>query len=627
MASVNTCSEDYMEYYLFPTFSETLSMAYVASVCDDYLTHAATQVTNFIWHQDPFNLAVHLTASDCSCELNASSSDKNRNQQEQFLPHFYGCTVFGDNIEDEWFIVWILRELTVRYNGLVVRVVDNDGEFLMIETADKLPKWINAESDRNRVYMYGGNVHVIPATCSPKDSTTNAINVFTAVNIIWELPTLSVCDRPVQEVINNRLADFPDKAKKSLHSTQVYLPAHIVAILNTYPGLISTAVRAFYLRDTLDLKACRAMKYFPPESCVKTVITLPRCQYSQLVGQNYKPDHRTGWKIYKATSKDYNAHDIGIKVACGFEIMASRNAPITKPSTDSNLVAEVRWERYVLSLKNKGYFRNELEGSKLYKELISQARKFYEESMLDSSVKSCMNIHQIMKKVNYDMEELKRKEKSLPESDSDDWLNVSPNELENLLKEKCHIQDNAITEESLSENLSKFLSKVSSYKGVETGGESHDAGDDNTGINFDPESFTQAMSKILELAIPDCGFGDESDNSLDYSDEDADGLEDLEVPKDANEIMEYMKQMDNELQSSTMAKSFVKSTAKEECSKLEDDSFDDAEDFQPVNVDMNVVGNLLASYQAQHGLPGPTSSLLASLPQTKGNTKRKETTL
>ena len=32
-----------------------------------------------------------------------------------------------------------------------VRVNDNDGEFLMIEAADSLPKWVSPESVENRV--------------------------------------------------------------------------------------------------------------------------------------------------------------------------------------------------------------------------------------------------------------------------------------------------------------------------------------------------------------------------------------------------------------------------------------------------------------------------------------------
>ena len=53
-----------------------------------------------IWHKDPF----HLTVS-----------------REGGLPEFCGRTTYGDNIEDEWFIVFILFELTRRFPDLVIQ--------------------------------------------------------------------------------------------------------------------------------------------------------------------------------------------------------------------------------------------------------------------------------------------------------------------------------------------------------------------------------------------------------------------------------------------------------------------------------------------------------------------------
>ena len=41
------------------------------------------------------------------------------------------------------------------------------------------------------------------------------------------------------------------------------------------------------------------------------------------------------------------------------------------------------------------------------------------------------------------------------------------------------------------------------------------------------------------------------------------------------------------------------------------DDIDD--DFKPVNVDLNVVQNLLESYNAQQGLAGPASNILGSM--------------
>ena len=39
--------------------------------------------------------------------------------------------------------------------GMFCSVEDNDGQFLLIEAADHLPKWLNPESSENRVCPCG----------------------------------------------------------------------------------------------------------------------------------------------------------------------------------------------------------------------------------------------------------------------------------------------------------------------------------------------------------------------------------------------------------------------------------------------------------------------------------------
>lgn len=65
--------------------------------------------------------------------------------------HLRGLTNYGDSVEDEWLIVYILRELTKQFPDLWVKVVDTDGEFLLIEAANALPRWLNPEIADNRV--------------------------------------------------------------------------------------------------------------------------------------------------------------------------------------------------------------------------------------------------------------------------------------------------------------------------------------------------------------------------------------------------------------------------------------------------------------------------------------------
>lgn len=90
----------------------------------------------------------------------------------QELPHLWGRTRFGDSVDDEWFIVWLLFQLSRHDSDLAARygvlsqltislaayvlicncsVTDNDGQFLLIEAALVIPRWIKPETTKNRV--------------------------------------------------------------------------------------------------------------------------------------------------------------------------------------------------------------------------------------------------------------------------------------------------------------------------------------------------------------------------------------------------------------------------------------------------------------------------------------------
>jgi hypothetical protein len=70
------------------------------------------------------------------------------------LPHLEGITNFGDNIDDEWLVVYLLYRLTGFDPNLVIKVDDSDGEFLLIEAANHLPKWCEPSNSENRVFIY-----------------------------------------------------------------------------------------------------------------------------------------------------------------------------------------------------------------------------------------------------------------------------------------------------------------------------------------------------------------------------------------------------------------------------------------------------------------------------------------
>lgn len=73
-------------------------------------------------------------------------------------PHLYGLTFYGENIQDEWYIVEIINHLTKIYPHVIGRTFDADGEFLLIEAAEVLPGWANpdtcAQRVRNKLFFF-----------------------------------------------------------------------------------------------------------------------------------------------------------------------------------------------------------------------------------------------------------------------------------------------------------------------------------------------------------------------------------------------------------------------------------------------------------------------------------------
>lgn len=87
---------------------------------------------------------------------------------------------------------------------------------------------------------------------------------------------------------------YPEKIQASFHQAHCYLPAGIVAVLRQRPSLVAAAVQAFYLRDPVDLRACRSFKTFRPEERVMTVVSDPSnaachlnrfCSWQKFCGQ------------------------------------------------------------------------------------------------------------------------------------------------------------------------------------------------------------------------------------------------------------------------------------------------------------------------------------------------------
>lgn len=103
----------------------------------------------YIWQRDNFKLNF---AQEKGMSLGYSRRSGARiNAVTPGLQFLRGRTNYGDSIEDEWLIVYILHQLSREHPDVWIRAVDRDGQFLLIEAANQLPTWLNPEVAKFRV--------------------------------------------------------------------------------------------------------------------------------------------------------------------------------------------------------------------------------------------------------------------------------------------------------------------------------------------------------------------------------------------------------------------------------------------------------------------------------------------
>lgn len=614
--------EDTVEYRLFLISDELRDPEKHREILQNYIEKIMTQfapmLVPYIWQNQPFNL-------------------KYKPGKGGVPAHMFGMTKFGDNIEDEWFIVYIVKQITKEFPELVARIEDNDGEFLLIEAADFLPKWLDPDNSANRVFFHHGELCIIPAPKHPGEISwlpTAPPTMLQALNIISTHPEKILASESIRAAVNKRIKGYPEKIKASLHQAHCFLPAGIVAVLKQRPRLVAAGVQAFYLRDPIDLRACRIFKTFLPETRVMTSVTFTKCLYAQLVQQRFVPDRRSGYKLPPPSHPQYRAHELGMKLAHGFEILCSKCSPHFSDSKKSLVTTSPLWAGFLESLKKNDYFKGLIEGSAQYQERLEMAKNYFQLSINQPesslAVSPGEEILTLLHTVSYDMEELKKEAANLPPEDDDQWLDLSPDQLDQLLQEaagkkepepvsKGREENYDLTQ--VSESMKAFISKVSSHKGAELPREPSEAP-----ITFDADLFLNYFDKILgsKPHESDSDDPDEEDSECLDSDDDLE-IETQEPGEEASvkgtldDLKSYMAQMDQELAHTSIGKSFTTQKQMEPLSRTTSNNSDEEDSgaggsvMTPVDVDLNLVSNILESYSSQAGLAGPASNLLQSM--------------
>ncbi|KAL1959796.1 hypothetical protein VTO42DRAFT_941 [Malbranchea cinnamomea] len=535
---------------------------------------------DYIWQRDSFKL--ELTKEDGFYLLR-------------------GRTEYGDSIEDEWVIVYLLRELTVKYPNLWVKVTDSDGEFLLVEAAGTLPAWLEPNIADNRVWIHKGLLRIIKPESlrQSKRKITEKLTFRDARKIILTDEKRLMHSQSIEDEAFYRLRNYPQQISDNLHSALVTIPRKIAYLLHRKPSYVSPAVEAFYLRDPISLRPLRSKDTskltFLPDDLVTVSVKFTKVGYAQLKSQDFDPPALWKEKLPRERpSKAYDRAETGMKLACGFEMLLSDTQHQDKPA--------VREMKLVLEDIATG------------DEILPTDEEIEE---------------------NYSKRD-----------DDESWLNISFEDLEGELKGRRQhekgVKIGDFGDKSAQENLQRIVAQFEAFLNDNTAAldgdeliNEFDSEDDDLGASelssdgedrdasFDDEEFSKMMKEMMGMpSSSDAASSSKVKTGQVHDIKSSDTEED----DDSEKIEEISRQIEAELKEAgildeirgsgkvpkakgRMIKGKGKAPAEEDQGNNEDADPTDADE----NININVARNLLESLRSQQGAAGPGSNLLGMM--------------
>ncbi|CAK9779392.1 hypothetical protein CC85DRAFT_288640 [Cutaneotrichosporon oleaginosum] len=423
-------SEDTLHYILHPAGApDAADLAALATLISAHVSHLLP--SPWLWNKDAW-------------ELKAAAREG--------LPRLEGRMRVGDAVDDEWLVVWLLREVSRKWPDLVTSIRDSDGEFLLIEAAHALPAWVTPENAENRLWLHDGHLHLLPlnvaSSSRPRqiaddeyDDSGRAVDAgawVSEADAVAAVRSGKYRAPEVEAAVWERIACYPDALKTHQHRAKAYLPLPVARALHSNPELIQRAVEGFYVRDPAQLRAASRMTHFPPAPAVLSSVLMTRAAYAQLQGQVFHPPRVFGpeWHVREEQGADERRwRDLGVKIATGFEIMyregGRKGRVADAAASPDELKDQPGYARYIDDLQHAGYFGDEVRGSARWKTREAEAAKGWVEARSEDTTQQRPSFAYLVDKA---VEATKVED--LPpagEEDSEAWLEVDPAELDAML--------------------------------------------------------------------------------------------------------------------------------------------------------------------------------------------------
>jgi hypothetical protein len=334
------------------------------------------------------------------------------------------------------------------------------------------------------------------------------------------LETLDDAERmpeEAQKILRARTDAATRKAKENRHDAFAIMPRRVARVLRREPQLVAAAIESLRARDPAGVRAAAKMTHFEPVDFHPTLVRMSRWLFSEISRERFEAPER--YPMPPKSADDFIARELGMKIACGFEMLLADRGPVVDASaSDAEPVDDRAWTTFKASLTENGYFRNEMVGSAMYRTLLANAVREYNASPQASTSRRAQRSAPA---------ERVREILAAPESDDDALRAASPSDAsdETWLLEA----DKALNEElaklekerertvcDATRSARSFVERESGFEGVETRSRrvNHNAApgacpgdlnipDGDAGFSLDARKFLSELGKALAIEDDD----------------------------------------------------------------------------------------------------------------------------
>ncbi|KAI0969108.1 SGT1-domain-containing protein [Xylaria arbuscula] len=580
---------EYMLFVLDSTLEPRVLLTELENIRKSAMQLCVATTEDYIWQRDSFQLQV---------------------KRVDGLVYLHGTTDYGDSVEDEWLIVYLLRKLTTTFPSLWVRVFDSDGEFLLVEAANVVPNWLSPEIDTHRVWIHQGKLQLLPLSAS--SGARRPLSLAEAVSHIKTHPESLVHSPLIEAEAFYRLEKYPESIKTLMHHSLITIPRKLAYILHEQPAAIAPATEVFYLRDPKVLKPLMNASpdlHFPPKDLVTVSVKFTKVLFAQLKSQRFtappawgtiiKADQEESHSISEEEQKQQAHIELGMKVTSGFEILAANS------NKKNNRLAR----EFAILLEDV-----EEDGDNLLP--------------TDKDIATWPNIDR---------------------EDDESWMDINFEDFDNELLGKQSEKkgkESRFGDTNAQADLRKIVSRFENFLNDETAGfegadlddmdhdndfsdedEDESSDDEDKAVSFDEDQFNRMMREMMGLppedttqvstSIPRGNLREEGAVRRGQDEEDEEGEEEEE------DIRQLAAQMEAELKQLGALKLDAKpervkaieskqSMGLEQKGKGVQETGEESGD-EEVDIDYNLAKNLLESFKSQAGLAGPAGNLMGMM--------------